>query len=106
MKKHYRLFSVITLLLQIAVVITLYRVIKVSDDGAYEFPFMASRTNVLLLLGSIAFVSLLLGIMSTWLILRLHKSHTKWLWVLLCGFPALFVGALCLHFVLMLNAWV
>jgi lysylphosphatidylglycerol synthetase-like protein (DUF2156 family) len=106
MKRYYRLFAVITLLAQVAIVFILYRLIKVSDDGVYEFPFMASRTNVLLLLSGIAFLSLLLGIASTWLILRLHKSHTKWLWILCCGFPALFVGALCLHFVLMLNAWV
>lgn len=106
MKKYYRALAVCTLLFQVVVVITLYKMIEVSDTGQYEFPFMASRTNVLILLSSISAFSFLLGMISAWFILRFHKSHTKWLWILLCSFPALFVGALCLHFVLMLNAWV
>jgi hypothetical protein len=106
MKRFYRALAIFTLLVQLAVVLVLYKLIEVSDQGEYEFPFMASRTNVLVLLGCISFFSFLLGMLSTWLILRWHKSHTKWLWVLLCSFPALFVGAFCLHFVLMLNAWV
>ncbi|MBL7728060.1 MAG: hypothetical protein JNM68_10255, partial [Dinghuibacter sp.] len=88
------------------IVFTLYKLIQVSDTGEYEFTFMASRTKVLLLLTAIATVSLLLGMVTTWLILRNSKNATRWLWVLICCFPALFVGALCLHFVFMLNAWV
>lgn len=106
MQRKYRVLAIFTLVIQAAIVFTLYKLIEVSDTGVYEFPFMASRTNVLVLLGSIATVSLLLGLTTTWFILRKHKTAAKWLWVFLCGFPALFVGALCLHFVLMLNAWV
>jgi hypothetical protein len=106
MKKYYRVFSIITLLLQVAVVIALYKIIEVSETGQYEFPFMASRTNVLTLLSSVAAFSLIPGMLSAWFVLRYHNGHTRWLWILLCSFPALFVGALCLHFVFMLNAWV
>lgn len=106
MRKYYRIFSLVTLLLQVIIVFILFKLIEEAETGQYEFPFMASRTNILVLLGGVAAFSLMLGMLSTWFVLRFHGGPTKWLWILFCSFPALFVGAFCLHFVLMLNAWV
>jgi hypothetical protein len=104
--KPYWLWPLASLLVQVIFVFTLYRVVQVSDEGQYEFPLLASRNNIIILLLSLSGVSLLLGITSTYIILRYYTTYHKWLWVLFCCLPSLFMGCLYLHFLFIIKAWV
>jgi uncharacterized membrane protein HdeD (DUF308 family) len=103
-RRWYPLYNVLTLLFQLGIAFTLFAMIDVSENGAYEFPFMAERSNLKILLLGLGCFSLLTGILSTWFTLRHHRSLSKWLWILLCSFPALFMGCLYIHFLLIMEA--
>lgn len=104
--KKYWLWPAGSLLLQVVFAVVIYNIVDVSENGRYEFPLLASRQNVVTLLGTLAGLSLLTGITSTYVVLRYQKSHYKWLWLLLCCLPCLFMGCLYLHFLLMIEALV
>jgi hypothetical protein len=104
--KRYWLWPLCTLLLQSVFVAVLYSIVHISDEGRYEFPLLANRNNIIVLLVSLSVVSLLLGIISTYMILRHQHSWHKWLWVAFACLPSLFMGCLYLHFLFIIKAWV